>query len=99
MKRINERTFYQIKRQLKPWARPYKVAQRNELHISTVLNIKGCRDFREYRQLVEAEHQPVQYSIKNEVFALHRRIYEKPNVAYVYPKNCKQAMAEINETI
>lgn len=99
MKRITEQSFNRIKRQLKPWTRPHRVAQKEGLHISTVLNIKGCRDYREYRMLVESEHQPVKYSVRDDVMALHRRIYEVPNKAYVYPKNCKQAMAEINETI
>lgn len=98
-KRVTPQVFNKIKRQLRPWSRASRVAQRNNLHVSTVLNIKGCRNFKEYHALVVAEHQPTQYSIREEVMALHRKIYEQPNKAYIYPKNCKQALKEINDTI
>lgn len=98
-KRVTPQTFNQVKRQLRPWSRASRVAQRNNLHVSTVLNIKGCRNFKEYHDLVKAEHPPIKFSIRDEVFALHRKIYEVPNVAYVYPRGCQQALKEINDTI
>lgn len=99
MSKITEQEFNRIKRSMRPWSRTKVVAANNDLHLSTVLNIKGCRNYTEYRELVKAEHPPTKYSVRDEVLALHRRIYEQTNVAYVYPRNCKQALKEINDTI
>ena len=98
MKRIDQDTFRQVKRMTR-LHRTSTIVRRTGLHNSTVLNIRGCKNYGEYREMVQAEHPPVKYSLADDVLEIHRRLFEKPTVAYIPPKTAQQAMQEIKKEV
>ena len=96
--KINAETFKQIKR-LTRLHRTQTVARKTGLHPSTVINIRGCRNYVEYRELVRAEHPPLKYSLAADVLEIHRRVFEQPTIPYIPPKSAKLAMLELKKEI
>lgn len=98
-KRIEPESFKAMKTWLHMGERPRAIASRYDVHLSTVLNIKGCKNYEEYREIVKAEHPPVKYSLRDEVMELHRYLHDEGDGQYFYPRNCQIAMLAINKAI
>lgn len=96
MKRIDDTTFKKVKKWLYI-RQPKAVANKFDLHESTVLNIRGCKNFREYREMVEAEHPPTKYSLGEDVIWLHRKLLQTKD--YIAPDTAHNAMVEIKEWV
>lgn len=96
MKKVDQHTFKQVKVWLR--LRPAKaVARKFDLHESTVLNIRGCRNFDEYREQVKAEHPPIKYSLAEDVYEIHRMLSDQPD--YVRPRNAQIAMLDVKQKL
>lgn len=96
MKRLDEQTFKQAKKWLRIQSAK-RVANRFDLHESTVLNIRGCKNFDEYKEIVKAEHPPVQFSLRDEVLDLHQILFN--NDDYVAPSTAYRAIFEIKQKL
>ncbi len=95
IKKITLEYFTLVKRSIRwNWSMK-KVAAKHGISLSTVLNIKGCRNYAEYMQLVRSEHQPVVYSLRDAALDLHRLIFDRNGVEYHAPKTGQQAMNEM----
>lgn len=94
--RVTEDVFRQVKRDrfTPKWYR----AKKYGLHLSTVINIVGSRNFAQYRELVISEHQPTKFSIADEVLTIHRMLFNTQD-GYVRPRSARQAVLEIKDLI
>ena len=71
------------------------VAKRTGRHLSTIINIKGCRNFIDYEALKNSEHQPTKDSLADRVLELHKMVFMKPGVAYFAPPTARRAVIEL----
>lgn len=94
MKKVDEHTFKQARKWL-IISTAKSVAHRFDLHESTVLNIRGSKNYAEYREMVKAEHPPVKYSLAEDVMKLHRTLFDLDNGQYLPPRSAQVAMGEI----
>lgn len=96
MRKIDEHTFKRVKKWLR--IQPAKsVAKRFDLHESTVLNIRGSRNFNEYREMVKAEHPPIKFSLKEEVLSIHQQLFDKNDGRYIRPLTARTAVMHIRQ--
>ncbi len=96
MKRISEQQFKQIKGSIwRFYESPRLLAKKFDIHLSTVLNIKGCRNYEEYRDLVKAEHPPTKYSLADDVLELHRLQFDHNDNKYITPPTARAAMRQL----
>lgn len=71
--KITEELFTQLKNELR-YSDPFTVAMRNATSEKTVLQIKGSKDYLEYRAHVKAQHPPVQLSMRDAVLEINRKL-------------------------
>lgn len=95
IKKIKPEYFVEVKRSIRWNWNMKKVAEKHGISLSTVLNIKGCRNYAEYMELVKSEHQPVVYSMREASLDLHKLIFDKKDNKYIAPKTGQQAMNEM----
>lgn len=93
--KITPEYFTLVKRSIRwNWSMK-KVAAKHGISLSTALNIKGCKTYAEYMELVKSEHQPTVYSMRDAAIDLHKLVFDKNNNKYVPPKTGQQAMNEL----
>lgn len=96
MKSVTGTEFHIIKKQLR-FRSAESVARKNERHLSTIINIKGSKNYEEYKKLVESEHQPVKYSLMQKVLDLHKIMFDNGDNKYIAPTTAKMAIAKLLE--
>ena len=86
--------FKDIKKHL--WVHTAKsTANKFDRHLSTIINIKGCKNFVDYEELVKSEHQPTQDSLADRVYELHKMVFMKPGITYFKPPTARKAVIEL----
>lgn len=94
MSKITAQDFKRVKK-MTWWKGARRTALAENLHLSTVLNIKSCRDYEEYEELKRAEHPPTVDSLKDRVLELHRMTFQKPGITYFEPRTARSAVVEL----
>ena len=92
--KVTEEYFREVKRTIR-WTTNKRTATKHGLHLSTVINIRGSRNYEEYRQLVKAEHQPTLFSLKDHVLDLHKLVFDKKDNNYFPPKTARTAVTQL----
>lgn len=96
VRKIKPEYFNEVKWSIR-WNRSMKkVAAKHGISLSTVLNIKGCKNYTEYMELVRSEHQPTQFSLRDEVLALHKTVFDKGDSKYHEPLTARIAVTQLN---
>ncbi len=94
IRKITPEYFAEVKQSIRwNWSMK-KVAAKHGISLSTVLNIKGCRNYQEYRELVKSEHQPVKNSLADRLIALHKTVYDNKDNKYIAPKTADSALTQ-----
>lgn len=92
IKRITPEYFREVKQSIRwNWSMK-KVAHKHGISLSTVLNIKGCKNYLEYRELVKSEHNEIKFSIREAVLDLHKLVFDKGDNKYLAPKTGQEAI-------
>lgn len=94
--RVTKEEFAILKKQLRFRSAKY-VAKKSGRHLSTVINIKGSKNYIEYRELVKSEHQEIAFSLKDSVLELHRIMFDNRDNKYIAPTTAKMAVAKLLE--
>lgn len=92
--RITEPYFYEVKRYSR-WHTSRRTAAKFGIHISTAMNIAGCRNYEQYRELVRAEHQPTKFSLREGILELHKQVFDKNDNKYIEPSVARTALTQI----
>jgi hypothetical protein len=83
MKNVTSKEFLQIK----VWLRVlgvYRTARKFDRSTSTILDVRGCRSYKEYQEKVKSDHpESKEPTIADIVLATHRLVFDKED--YVYP--------------
>lgn len=94
MKKLTFQEFKEIKRYL--WVHSVKgTAKKFDRHLSTICNIKGCKNYVDYEELVKAEHPETKDSLADRVYELHRMTFQKPGLTYFKPPSARRAVIEL----
>lgn len=99
MKRVTEELFTQVKKPLyNRLTRPRVLANKFELSLKTILQIRGSKNFEEYCQQNRAQHPPVTFSLADEVLHLHKLTFRQDN-DYIAPLTARQAILELQNKV
>lgn len=92
--KVTFQEFKDIKKYL--WVHTTKsTARKFDRHLSTIINIKGCRNYIDYEELVKSEHQPTKDSLADRVLELHKMVYMVPGKTYFAPPTARRAVIEL----
>lgn len=97
-KRVDEDTFNLIKRKL-IFSRPRSVAAKVGVSLKTVLQVKGSKTLKEYKDQCRAQHPPQEFSLAQEIMNCHRKMYDKQDGEYIQPPAARTAIIELKEGI
>ena len=91
--RVTEQLFHRVK---KDWfTTNLKKSQKYEVSLKTILQIRGSKDYYEYRENVMAQHpEEHQFSIKEAVMNAHWLMFRKDD-SYLPPLTGRRAIIEI----
>lgn len=64
-------------------------------HMSTILNIYGSTDYKQYADLVKSEHQEIAFSLRDHVLYLHKLVFDHNDGHYQVPRTAKYAIREL----
>lgn len=102
--KITEEYYDEVKRSLNStwkWTRFTKrhiqdVAYRHGISYKTVVQIKASRTYAEYQEQVKAQHPETIYSLREDVLALHKTVFDKNDNTYKAPRSAKTAVTQLN---
>lgn len=94
IKKITPEYFSEVKHTIR-WSRPQKAVRVHGISLSTALNIKGCKNYAEYMELVRSEHNPTQFSLREHVLTLHKMVFDKDNPDYKEPRTAQTAIVQL----
>lgn len=99
---VTKHEFSQIKR----WLIIYRgiggierVARRSKRSVKTIVQVKNSKTYADYTEQKKAQHPPQQYSLAEDVYATHRKLFESKRSPYVKPTSARIAINEIKEEI
>jgi hypothetical protein len=96
MKRITSHDFAIIKHGLRnKFTTARNLANRYEVSLKTVYQIRGSKDFGEYTQQNKAQHPDTKFSLAESVLELHDMTFNRHDNKYLSPKSAKQAIGEL----
>lgn len=103
IKKLTEEYYDEVKRSLNSswrWTRFTKrhiqnVAYKHGISFKTVIQIKTSNTYEEYREQVKAQHPETKYSLRDDVLALHRTVFDKGG-EYHAPLTAKTAITQLN---
>jgi len=94
MSKVTFQEFKDIKKYL--WVHSAKATARKfDRHLSTIINIKGCKNFVDYEELVKSEHKPTKDSLADRVFELHKMVFMKQGITYFAPPTARRAVIDL----
>lgn len=104
VQKITEEYYDEVKRSLNrtwKWTRFTKrhiqdVAYRHGISYKTVIQIKASKTYAEYREQVKAQHMDIKYSLREDVLALHKTVFDKGDNTYKAPLTAKTAVTQLN---
>lgn len=102
MGRVTKHEFAQIKR----WLIIYhalggvqRVARRANRSVKTIVQIKNSKTFADYSEQCKAQHPPINYSLAEDVFAVHRYLYASASGEYIRPLTARIAINDIKQRL
>lgn len=92
--KVTQEEFYTIKKQLR-WSTVRSVAKKRDRHLSTIININGCKTYSDYTELVKAEHPKTEFSLKEQVLELHKFVFDVGDSKYFAPRTARVALVDL----
>ena len=89
--KITEQYFKEVKRTLR-WTTCRRTAHKHGISLKTVLQIKGSKDYAEYKAQCKAQHPKIKFSLRDEVLATHRLVFEEDGKPYINPGTAQNAI-------
>lgn len=92
--KIDYDEYRTVKRSLR-FHRVATVANKRGLSVSTVMKIRGAKNYDEYVGLVKATHPEIKYSLAEDVLYVHKLMFDKGDNKYQQPATAQKAIKVI----
>lgn len=95
IKKLTLEHFSEVKRYIR-WHTTKRTAKKFGISIKTALQVRGSNSYYQYRENVKAQHPEIKYSLREDVLALHKTVFDKGDNTYKAPLTAKTAITQLN---
>lgn len=95
MRKVTQSDFKVIKGGIFWKLKPSQAAAKYDLSLKTVLQIRGSHDYTQYQEQNKAQHPEIQYSLREHVLDLHKRVFNDHSNTYIAPNTARRAVLEL----
>lgn len=95
MRIIDEYTFKKVKGNIFWRLTPSQAAAQHDISLKTVLQIRGSKDYTQYRQQCKAQHPETEYSLGENVLLLHKLVFDERDNKYIPPPSARKAVEQL----
>ena len=94
VRKITKEYFDDVKHTIK-WSTAKRAAKIHGISLKTALQIKGSKDYQEYRDQCKAQHPDTKFSLAEQVFETHKIVFDKGDNKYIAPLTARTAILEL----